>query len=233
MANPLTADLLALATFTAATVGTAVDISARTYARVLVHTSKVSDGPHAVTIETSDDNENWDKLHEQPIEAPGIEELVFSVARYVRASVAVAAGDLVCRVTIEAHQLFCEPRDLVSHGLRKEAFEELSDDDVLKACLASTDEAIGYLNSAFTLPIISWGTDLRMHCAKMAARYALDPRGWDPGGADGPIETSHDKAIKWLDRIANGKLKPPDIVDSTPETFEGGSYVVSKPRRGW
>jgi hypothetical protein len=93
--------------------------------------------------------------------------------------------------------------------------------------------AEGYVSSAYEMPITAWGEDLRSATARIAGATLFRVRGADPQGPDAIVFDGESKAIKWLDRIANGRLKPPAIVDSTPDDTEGGSYLYSNTTRGW
>jgi hypothetical protein len=115
------------------------------------------------------------------------------------------------------------------------AISRFSPEQRLESCIGVSVEADGYIGSAKTLPLVSWGEDLALHCARMCAALLAMERGADPlaNGPDASIFAGQSNALKWLDRLANGRLSPPDMVDSTPETFDGGSVVVSSTKRGW
>lgn len=129
---------------------------------------------------------------------------------------------------------FCDPSDITRYAVPERSIEDVDASTRAAACIAVTDLAAGYLNSAFTFPITAWGDDLRAKCADLAAAHIFKHRGADPTGPDAMVFDARDKALSWLDRIANGRLKPVGIVDSTPEVFEGGAVVVQgRPKRGW
>lgn len=132
-----------------------------------------------------------------------------------------------------AQVTYCDPADITKFAVPEASIEEIGASDRVAACLAVTDVADGYVGGAYTLPLTAWGTDLRLYCAQMAAAHIFRVRGMDPEGPDKVVFDAEANAIKWLDRLANGRLSPPGMVDSTPEVSEGGSVVVSRPMRGW
>ena len=132
-----------------------------------------------------------------------------------------------------AYVTYCDPIDISVYSIRSEGIADISATDLANACVSASDGADGYLNSSFALPLTAWGDDLRQHTAEMAGAIVLRSRGADPSGPDALVFDAESKATKWFARIADGKLKPPSMLDSTPDTFEGGSFVVSSTRRGW
>jgi phage gp36-like protein len=136
-------------------------------------------------------------------------------------------------VTGVAHVVYADPADMVLDAVPEEALEDISMSTRVAALITATDKADGYLNSSYTLPITAWGEDLRAEVASIATALSFCHRGFDPTGPDKIVLDREALALKWLDRIADGKLKPPGIVDSTVDDFEGGSFIVSDTSRGW
>jgi phage gp36-like protein len=131
-----------------------------------------------------------------------------------------------------AHQIYFGPKDLGRCGLPRSVIDDrITKSAQADACIRVSDEADGYLGARYTLPMLAWDDGLRGHGAAMAVRYGFDACGWQPEGPDAVIEAAFDRGLAWLKRLADGKLEPPGMVDSTPEVFEGGSVVVSRPRR--
>lgn len=136
-------------------------------------------------------------------------------------------------VTAVAHQVYCDPADMVLDSVPEEALEDITASTRANACIVASSKAEGYLAGSFNMPITAWDDDLRAETSALATAVCFKHRGFDPNGPDKLILDCEKAALTWLDRIANGRLKPPGIVDSTPETFEGGSFVVSTTSRGW
>lgn len=233
MANVLEASLLDLTTLSADTSGDSVDIGLlRRAAHVEYRVESVS-GTVTLILETSADDTAWRTVDSRSAKVGSTVFAVLGLSRYIRFRATVTGGSVQMQASAEAHVLYCDPADLVKYGLPSVAMEVLSTTEQMEACLAATDEADGYINSSYKLPLTGWGRDLRAKVAKLAVIYILDQRGWDIEGPDERVNEAHEKALKWLSRIADGKLKPPGIVDSTPTTFEGGSVVLSGTKRGW
>lgn len=136
-----------------------------------------------------------------------------------------------------AHQVYLGPRDLGRYGIRREVIDEIATRQAqADACICVSDEADGYLNGAFKLPIVGWGDDLKGHLARMAIRYAFDRCGWQPDGPDSVIETGFERALTWLKGVQKGAPRPPLIVDSTPSKNKNSARVArvsSCSGRGW
>ena len=123
--------------------------------------------------------------------------------------------------------------DLAALGVSAEATEETETAALNAALDSASSEADSYLAKVYTLPLTSWGGALRMHVAAIAAYAVMAARGFDPSGSDDVLRQRRQDALDWLRMLADGELAPPDIVDSTPDTKEGGAAVVTRPKRGW
>lgn len=133
-----------------------------------------------------------------------------------------------------AHVVYIDPAHITKYAVPEHSIAEISASARAEACIAVTGEAEGYIAGAYELPLVSWDDEaLRMHVSRIAAALLFSQRGCEPQGADASVFLERERAIEWLNRVANGRLKPAGIVDTTPETFEGGSVVLSAPSRGW
>jgi len=237
LANPLSVTLHASGEETASGSSAPVDIgSLRRCVELKLEVSDLQGDGAALTIgiETGPTSSGpWRSLTGFDVSAPQVQERVFGLTdRYVRATWELEGDAVTFALAGTAHVLYATPTDVAKHAMRAAAVEELPWETKLAACLSATDEADGYIASSHTMPLVAWGSDLTKHVACMAALEMLRPRGF--GGSDGPdamVVDAHDKAIAWLNRVAAGRLQPVGMIDSTPETYEGGSVVVSRPRR--
>lgn len=227
---------------TTAGTGSSVDLgegSLRNVARLDTRLSAWAGGTVGVswvklTLQTSSDDTTWRDLESQAVSDFRVVEWgSVGIERYVRLSWSLATEVTSATFTARgfADVVYATPSDLVSYGLPEEAMEGVTTRWRIDACVAASDEADGYLAASYTLPLVAWSKDLSLHCGKMAVRYVLDRRGWDPESRDNVIETAFDRAIGWLKQVAKGLVRPPGIVDSAPEVFEAGSVVMSRPRR--
>lgn len=192
-------------------------------------------GSFQVFLETSQDGAtNWTPLDVARVElgVPEVRLSSFETARFVRlrwqlegtATVELAAAGIGC-------VLYATPKQLPSFGAPGRSFEEVTAYEQIEACLAASDEADGYIGNAYRLPLSRWGFDLVKHVAALAVEIIFAARGIDPDGPDAVIIDRRNRAVQWLDRLGQGRISPPGMVDSTPEEFEGVCVVTSLPRR--
>jgi len=88
--------------------------------------------------------------------------------------------------------------------------------------------ANGYLRKRYTLPLISWGDDLRQQVAALATWQLMRKRGFQPGsGADESVVMAKEDAMRWLRDVSLGHAELDGAVDSTPTIDEGGSLASS------
>jgi len=241
MANSLAATLQALGAVAASGSGSSVDIGTlRRAARVSVDVLALSgtNPSLAVKVETSADEVNWRTVYAfaSITTASRVSALIGDLSRYVRVAYTLGGTggpSVTWSSSIEAHVLYCEPSHVTKYALPEHSIAAKTIEERLEACLAASDEADGFIASAYEMPLVAWTTDVTMHCAYLAGAVLFGARGADLNGPDALVFHNRDMALKWFDRLANGRVKPPGIVDSTPETFEGGAVVESSPRRGW
>jgi phage gp36-like protein len=241
MPNALSVSLAASAARASSGDGAAVDVGAyRAAARVRV---SVTDGSGAnrllsLTLSTSDDGATgW-----RTVAALGaannstiLKTSTAGLGRFIRASWAISGTtpSFTFEVTAVAHTIYAEPGDL-RLGVPNEATEEIPPQDIVEACIVTSDEADGYLGGGYVLPITAWSDDLRLHAAKATAYHLLNGRGRQPEGPDDTVDDGYKSAIRWLEGVAARRIRPAGIVDSTPEVFEAGSVgIVSTAPRGW
>lgn len=244
MPQALSIELAASAVVTGSGEGSAVDLgelrkAAKATALVTAFTEVDADPVPGVVLAlqcSSGATGPWRTLDTIAVDAVGGYELsVGGSDRYLRVTWTLTnMTGVEFAVAGVAHVTYCDPRDITKFSIRAEGVADISASDLADACIAASDGADDYLNSSFSLPITAWGESLRQHTAELAGAIALRARGADPAGPDALVFDAEGKAIKWFDRISDGKLKPPGIVDQTPEVFEGGSVVVSSAcPRGW
>lgn len=237
MANPLPITLLEDTVLSAPGGGSAVDVGAlRQIARLHIDLVALTAGEElTLVVETSPTGTaHWAPVAQVFLDSPGVRETsVGPLQRFVRVRWDISGGLATLEVTGVAHVTYCLPRDIHRFSVPADALEPIPHEDRLDACVAATDEADGYVGGAYKLPLRAWGEDLRKAVARIAGADLLSNRGVDPESQDAVVFQREEKAHEWLNRLANGRLAPPGMVDQTPETFEGGSVVVSRPKRGW
>ncbi len=241
MPQPLAIELAASAARATNGSGTAVDIgAARSAARLLVQVTAFTGLERVRLVVQHADLEAGPWLELGAVDLLQADEYDLSVAdsrRWVRASWeltddGVGSPSVTFAVAGDAHQLYCSPRGLGRFGITKAVIDDLLTKHAqADACITASDEADGYLGGRYTLPMTAWCSDLTAMVARMAIKYGFDLCGWQPDGPTDMVMGNFNHAISWLKRLQDGKLEPPGMIDSTPETFEGGAVVVSRARR--
>lgn len=100
---------------------------------------------------------------------------------------------------------------------------------------AASDWLDGFLARQFTLPLLTWGSDVSGTAAADAALTILTARGYNPNeGADVAIRERRDDAARWAELVARGAVIP-TVTDSATEDegIAADVYVSSGRRRGW
>lgn len=132
---------------------------------------------------------------------------------------------------------YCTRDELARYGIRAEALRGISTDEQDSAIDAASDEMDGYLASRYELPLASWESDVRIHCARLAVYTLIVVRGFNPGRAgDEQLRLQREDAIAWLVRVSNGSVVP-RVTDAssgaTEGTVSGGVHVSSNESRGY
>lgn len=115
--------------------------------------------------------------------------------------------------------------------------EQFTDDERTLEIIAQSEVADSYIGNVEKLPLKSWGNDLGRAVAKLVDYELMGRLSRNRGGPGGDsfLSERRDEALQWLRDIARGnaRLLAPTSEDQTPTTYEGGSYVVTRSRRGW
>jgi len=107
--------------------------------------------------------------------------------------------------------------ELVQLGIADAALAKVSADDQDTALAAASRVADSYLIRRFTLPLTSWGDDLKQAICDIVAYRLMKARGFNPQRSDADqLRDGYTDAIKWLKDVADSKATPVGIVDSDP-----------------
>ena len=127
---------------------------------------------------------------------------------------------------------YCSSADLSQYGIRAEALGNI-DASILQVNIAAASDVIdSYLRSRFTLPLLTWGSDITAACASIAVYKIIRVRGLNSARAsDEVIKDAYDEAIRWLVDISNERAMP-NVTDSSPtaqpgQPTGGGTVQVS------
>lgn len=124
--------------------------------------------------------------------------------------------------------------DLASYGVPAAAlarFDSAAQTSSLEGASSLIDS---YLASRYTLPLVSWGDDLRRAACIITLYDLMSGLGFSPmASADENLRRRYEDVIAWLRGIAAGSVTPVSVVDSTPSTTENGAAIYSYAKRGW
>lgn len=113
----------------------------------------------------------------------------------------------------EEPKVYADPEDFdVPQGTLDDATEE----DIERALVRASRLADSYLSPArFTLPLKTWGEDLRMHVAGIATWLILKKVGFSPDSEDAKsIRQGYDDALDWLNDVQKSVATPVGVTDS-------------------
>jgi phage gp36-like protein len=235
--NKLPITLQPITTVASSGSGESVDIGelrAAAKLRVVVAALEGTDPSLIVRVETSPDDLTWRTVDSVAMGAASSAELVVvGLDRYVRAVWTLTGSYVTLGVSGGARQLFATEKDLESLSLGSDILEDADQQKKNRALVHGSDLAAGYLGAQYDMPLLSWGDDLSGHTAAVSAYRFMVSIGFAPEGSDEHIRTMYEDAIRWFERVAEGKIAPDDIVDSAPEQDTGGAFVYTKSLRGW
>lgn len=229
--------LAASATQTVTGTGTAVDMGACTTAALTLIVTAAT-GSLTASVETSPDSATWRALGTfAAATAAGVQAKRFPGAdRYVRAkwTITGATPSFTFSMLGTKVLVLATPADLDKLGCGGNALGDLSDEDKDRALCAATDDVDGALESGGYLPPwTAWRSDLRQRVVDIAVFRLMKRRGFMPQGPDEMIVKAYDDAQAWLTRVAREERACAGLVDSTPSTYDGGAFAVSRSKRGW
>lgn len=127
---------------------------------------------------------------------------------------------------------YADATDLDTYGAFPAAtsalFTTAQKNAALDECSALADSYI--TGRVATLPLTSWGADLRAAVARMAAWKLLQGlRGYDAASQGNAYKTAYDEALKWLRDISRGDAKITGG-ESVAKTSWGARVTSSTPR---
>lgn len=133
---------------------------------------------------------------------------------------------------------YCNLQDVLDIRVPQDAIDDLDTDLVTRPNFQRIIEkrsaiADGYL--PFTLPLVTWGPDLRLVTSLMVSFDIMSVR-TNPEQPEGMVWVNKQaEALKWLQDVARGSVKPVGVTDSSepPATASTGWYAASEPSRGW
>ncbi len=117
--------------------------------------------------------------------------------------------------------------EFLDQGIPGEAFSGLSDSTINAALMWASSVADAHLRKRHTLPLLSWGDDLRAIVTDVASWRLLKRHGFNPAsGSDAAVVKAYDDAINTLRDVAKGLVEL-EVVDSTSTLDEEGPLAGS------
>ena len=132
--------------------------------------------------------------------------------------------------------------DLRRYGLPETATVGVPDATLEAELEAASSTADAYLRGRFNLPLLSWGTDITMRVAHIAAYNIMRNRGFAPeAGSDVTIKEAYYEAVGFPDRPGSGwfpAVQRQAIHPDVTETATGADahpfpQIRTASRRGW
>ena len=116
---------------------------------------------------------------------------------------------------IATGQTYATTADLAAVGMVPQILNTIAGATQLAALAAASALADSFLQSRWTLPLASWGSDLARCVAIIAAYDLLSARGYNPAaGADVNWRLRYLDELAWLKEIAQGEQTPSAVIDS-------------------
>ena len=193
-------------------------------------------GELTVTIRTSPDETNWRDVFEKKIASldDACDIALGELDRYVRASWAVnGTTSIFWSLLGTAEVVYCEPSDVGQLAIDAFVLADFTREQVVRGCISCTGDAVDWISGAYELPLTAWGASLRKRVAQLVPAFLMRMRGCDETGADKKVFDTEKAALTWFGEIKAGVIAPPDIIDSTPDDDEGGSFINTNDARGW
>lgn len=98
----------------------------------------------------------------------------------------------------------------------------------------ASEVADGYARPFFAPPFTNPGADWKLRVAFLTIYFLASQLGASPEGADAYIVKNYDDALRWLEGVQKGTVKPSSTDDATPGLDDvGGPDIISAPPRGW
>lgn len=134
---------------------------------------------------------------------------------------------------------YCTPDELTQFGIRAEALRTIDPSDLQAAIDAASDTIDGYLRSRYALPLVAWGKDITVICARLAVYQLVVVRGFNAARAgDEQIEKQQELSMQTLRDIPPGRYSP-SVTDASSGAEPGASapagtvQVFSSGTRGY
>lgn len=192
-----------------------------------------------VILEHSADEETWTTLSSFATVASTTYSIKVSGGsrRYLRARWTItgtASPAFTFKLDGTASVSYADPADFDIHGLPSKATDGVSDEIKVRTLLACSDMIDGRMFTATdSLPLKSWGEDVRALCVDLASWRMMARKGFNPElPGDLVVRQRYDDAVSWLAMVSAGKGSTA-TTDQTPDVSELGATVYTPRRARW
>ncbi len=124
--------------------------------------------------------------------------------------------------------VYADRADLNLYAISEEALRNIDPEKVDGALAAASRLADSYLASQYTLPLTAYGIDLKMAVASLAAWILVSTAGVNPEGSDQVYAARNDQALRWLESVMRGGVRPAGMSGSGTNLL-GGQSVGARP----
>lgn len=189
-----------------------------------------------VTVETSRDQVTWAAVDAYPaVTATGSTPRSFvGLQRYVRAKWALTGTtpSFTFSLSGETATVYANATDLKQMALQGAALNGVSASVVADGLISASGMARRKLETRYSMPLTSWGLDLRRAVALVAQYDIMTQRGYSPEpGARDVFRDRYMDGIRELDEIAASGSS--SINDSSAPILEGAPDVITSDPREW
>lgn len=224
--------------------GSAVEIGPDTTLDLILTVTALTAGQTlSVFVETGPDGTLWTEVVPKTddgnpakfavVSATGSQFVVFPECdRFVRVRWVLSGGSATFGVSGSSVRVYAKPSDLHRIGLEPSYLPRVGSRKLDAAIREQTDITDSAVGMHYTVPLTTWGDDIRGGVVACAAASFLASEGIR-AGQDELVAARCKEYDDWLDLVAQGKRRPAGAVDLTPTVDESGGYAVSDARRGW
>jgi phage gp36-like protein len=126
-----------------------------------------------------------------------------------------------------AAQVLATAEDFEIFGISGGRLKDFTPTAKLRLLSAASAQALSILRKRYTMPLASWGDDLRCYVCQIAAYRASQANGYKiEEGASDTVRQNYLDAIALLRAVANRRAELDDLIDSSIDD-EGGVFVSS------
>lgn len=122
---------------------------------------------------------------------------------------------------------------LAQYGAASTALSSVPSGTQTAAIAAASELADSYLRTRYSLPLLSWGSDLTRAVCQIAAYDVFVSRGYNPAAAaDVNYRMRYEDAVAWLKSVARQEAQA-DVTPSANQAVYDEPVIHTHPKQGW